>query len=94
MHLHHPAQGPYRVPGFMDLDERVPPPDTLARYAAASLGMSRSSVTCLSSAFNGRCSALKPCASTRSASGLPYTFPHLYKLYGDTPIRRATSLTG
>src|SRR6185312_713634 len=63
VHPHHPAQRSHRMLRLVCLDERVPHPDTLAKYVAAFFRMSRSSVTRLSSDLSRRFSALKLPAS-------------------------------
>src|SRR5690606_18930015 len=50
MHIQDLAQAPHRMRPLMVLDERVPHPDCLAKYAAAFFRISRSSVTRRSSA--------------------------------------------
>ena len=75
----------------MRLDERVPHPDCLAKYAAAFFRMSRSSVTRRSSAFSRRSSSVCEACACHSAAGAEYALIHWYRLCWLTPIRADTS---
>lgn len=67
--LHYLAHAPHAVFMLVALDERVPHPDCLAKYAAAFFRMSRSSVTRLSSAFRRRSSSVWDVCNCRSGAG-------------------------
>lgn len=70
MYFQHLAETLDRVARRQLVDERVPQPDSLAKYAAAFFRMSRSSVTRLSSARRRRSSACWSSSCLRWASGL------------------------
>ena len=65
VHIHDHAQLTNSMGLLVALDECVPHPDCLAKYAAAFFKMSRSSVTRLSSAFRRRNSSVCDSCSCR-----------------------------
>src|SRR5690606_7699355 len=93
--LQHPAHHRHAELGSVIPNERVPYPDSLAKYAAAFFRIARSSSERASSLFRRTFSRRSASRSSalRCSRLLPAARSHAYRLCMDTPRRSDTSAT-